>query len=45
MLKNLQKIQLKLLQIEQLKVATADLIGNKIEDKITNVSRTSPQNN
>ena len=47
MLNNLLQIQLKLLQKEQFKNAAearGDLIGNKIADKITKVSRRSPQN-
>ena len=47
MLSNLLQIQLKLLQNEQLKNAAearGDLIGNRIADKITEVSRRSPQN-
>ena len=39
---------LKVLQKEQFKKtaeATGDLIGNKIADKITRVSKTLPQNN
>ena len=47
MLSNLLQIQLKLLQKEQFKNAAearGDLIGNKIADKITKVSRRSPQN-
>ena len=41
-------MHLKLLQKEQLKKtaeATGDLIGNKIADRITKVSKTSPKNN
>ena len=41
-------MHIKLLQIEQLKKtfeATGDSIGNKIVDKITRVSKNSPQNN
>ena len=48
MLDNLVQMQLKLLQNERFKKAaesTADLIGNKIADKITRISKTSPQNN
>ena len=43
---NLPQIHLKLLQKEQFKTSiTGDLTGNKIADKITTVSKTSPQNN
>ena len=48
MLNNLLQIYLKVLQKEQFKKtaeATGDLIGNKIADKITRVSKTLPQNN
>ena len=48
MLKNLQQMHLKLLQIESFKKtaeATGDLIGNKITNKITQVSKNSQQNN
>ena len=48
MLDNLVQMQLKLLQNERFKKAaeaTADLIGNKIADKIKRISKTSPQNN
>ena len=48
MLNNLQKMRLKLLQKESFKKtagATGDLIGNKIADKITRSSKTSPQDN
>ena len=48
MLNNLLQMHIKLLQIEQLKKtfeATGDSIGNKIVDKITRVSKNSPQNN
>ena len=46
MLNNPQQIYLKLLQKKSKKTAdaTGDLIGNKIVDKVTKVSRTSPQN-
>ena len=46
--KNLLQMHLKLLQNKQFKKtaeATGDLIGNKIADKITRVSKTSPKNN
>ena len=43
---NLPQIHLKLLQKERFKNSiTGDLIGNKIADKITTVSKTSPQHN
>ena len=45
MLNNLLQIHLKLLQKKQLKKkteATGDFIGNKIADRITKVSKTSP---
>ena len=48
MLNNLQKMRLKLLQKESFKKtagATGDLIGNKIADRITRSSKTSPQDN
>ena len=49
MLKNLRDMHLKLVQKELLKKktigATGYLIGNKIVDKITKISRTLPQNN
>ena len=48
MLKNLKQMQLKLLQEKQLKKtaeATSDLIGNKIAEKTTEVSKSSRQNN
>ena len=48
MLNNLLQMYLKVLQKEQFKKtaeATGDLIGNKIADKITRVSKTLPQNN
>ena len=48
MLKNLKQMQLKLLQEKQLKKtaeATSDLIGNKITEKTTEVSKSSRQNN
>ena len=48
MLNNLPQMYLKVLQKEQFKKtaeATGDLIGNKIADKITRVSKTLPQNN
>ena len=47
MLKNLQQTHLKLLLIrviQKTKEGTGDLIGNKISEKITKVTRTSPQN-
>ena len=45
-LKNLLQMHLKLLQKSNSETAeaTGDLIGNKIADKITKVSRGSPQN-
>ena len=48
MLNNLQKMRLKLLQKESFKKtagATGNLIGNKIADRITRSSKTSPQDN
>ena len=48
MLKNLQQIHLKLLPNKQLKKkagTTCDLIGNKITDRITKVSKNSQQSN
>ena len=42
MLNNLPQMHLKLPQKEE---ATVDLIGNKIADKITKISRSLPQNN
>ena len=46
---NLLQMHLKLLQKELLKKkkteATGHLVGNKIADKITSISTTSPQNN
>ena len=47
MLKNLLQMHLKLLEkeAEAEAVATGDLIGNKSADKITKVSKFSPQNN
>ena len=51
MLKNHLYIHLRLLQKEQLKKKkkktepTSDLMRNKITDRITKVSKTSPQNN
>ena len=47
MLNNLPQMHLKLLQINQFKTAevAGDLIGNKIDNKITQVSRNSPLNN
>ena len=47
MINNLLQTHLKLPQKEQLKTAeaTANLIGNKIADKIANISWTSPENN
>ena len=42
MLNSLPQMHLKLPQKEE---ATVDLIGNKIADKITKISRSSPQNN
>ena len=50
MLKNHLHIHLRLLQKEQLKKKkkiepTSDLMRNKITDRITKVSKTSPQNN
>ena len=47
MLNNLRQMRLELLQKEQFKNSrtTGDLIGNKIADKITRVTKTSPQNN
>ena len=48
MLRNLQQMHLQLHQKEQFKKKaemTGDLIGNKIVDRITKVSKTSPQNN
>ena len=47
MLKNLQQRYLKLLLIRVIQKTvegTGDLIGNKISEKITEVTRTSPQN-
>ena len=47
MLKNLQQMHLKLLLIRVIQKTTegtGDLIGNKISEKITKVTRTSPQN-
>ena len=47
MLKNLQQMHLKLLLIKVIQKTvegTGDLIGNKISEKITKVTRTSPQN-
>ena len=49
MLKNHLHIHLRLLQKEQLKKnktePTSDLMRNKITDRITKVSKTSPKNN
>ena len=48
MLKDLQQMHLMLLQkkaMQKIARATSDLIGNKIADKTTRVSRGSPQNN
>ena len=48
MLNNLQQMHLKCFKksdSKKKKAATCDLIGNKIADKITRVSKTSPQNN
>ena len=48
MLNNLLQIHLKFLQKDSLKKvaeAAGDLIGNKITDKITRVSKTSPKYN
>ena len=47
MLNNLLQIQLKLLHKEWFKnaEATGDLIGNKLANKITRISETSPKNN
>ena len=48
MLNNVPQEHLKLLHKEQFKKkaeAAGDLIGNKIAEKITNVSRSSPHNN
>ena len=49
MLKNLLQMHLKLIQNKQFKnsraEATGDLIGNKIDNKITRASETSPKNN
>ena len=53
MLNNLQQMHLKCFkksdskkkERKRKKVATGDLIGKKIADKITRVSKTSPQNN
>ena len=48
MLKNLQQLQKKQLQkrtIQKTAEATRDLIGNKIADKITSVSKKSNNNN
>ena len=48
MLNNLQQRHLKLIQkgqLEKTAEATGDLIRNKIADKITIVSKISPQNN
>ena len=42
-LNNLQQMRLKLLQ--KTAEPTCDLIGNKIADKITGASKTSPKNN
>ena len=39
------KMHFQLPQKDQTAEATGDLIGNKIADKITRVSKTSPQNN
>ena len=47
MLKHLQQMRLKLLRKEQFKKTaetTCDLIGNKVADRITKVSRNSQQN-
>ena len=47
MLKNLQQMHLNLLLIKVIQKTvegTGDLIGNKISEKITKVTRTSPQN-
>ena len=46
MLNNLPQMHLKLLQINQFKTAevAGDLIGNKIDNKITQVSRNSTLN-
>ena len=43
MLNNLQQMRLKLLQ--RTAEATGDLIGNKVADRITKVSKNSQQNN
>ena len=48
MLDNLLQMHLKLLQkkaIQKTAKVTGDLIGNKIADRITKVSETSPKNN
>ena len=48
MLNNLLQMHLKLLQkkaIQKTAKVTGDLIGNKIADRITKVSETSPKNN
>ena len=48
MLNNLQQLHLKLLQTRAIKKtaeATGDLIGNKIGDKITKVSKNLQQDN
>ena len=44
-LKLLQKKKKKERKLKKIAVATADLIANKIADKITKVSKASPQNN
>ena len=43
MLSNLQQMHLKLIQ--KTVEATGDLIGNKISDKVTRVSKSSQKNN
>ena len=48
MLNNLLQMHLKLLQkraIQKTAKTTVDLIGNKIADKVTRVSKTLPKNN
>ena len=48
MLNNLLRMHLKLLQkraIQKTAKTTVDLIGNKIADKVTRVSKTLPKNN
>ena len=45
MLHNLLQMHLKLLQKSNSKEVTGDLIGDKIANRITKNSRSSPQNN